>query len=132
MREPIAYEDMQFQDCMRLFKGDGPSIQFEGGNNAGGDNFCPVCNVHVNEVPNYMRVIQHEYTDLHDVTEKITRTEIGRRQCGLFSDSTFEGLDRVDLEKELKDRDVNCFRSQVTPKADLEDMLKKSLCGKNL
>ena len=123
---------MQFQDCIRLFKGDGPSIQFEGGNNAGGDNFCPVFNVHVDEVHNYMSVIQHEYKDLHDVTEKIKRTEIGHRQCGLFSDSTFKVLDPVDLEKELKDRDENCFQSQVRPKADLEDMLRKSLCGKNL
>ena len=40
------YEGILLNYSMRLFKGDGPAIAFEAGNQKGGYYFCPCCDVH--------------------------------------------------------------------------------------
>ena len=40
------YEGILLNDSMRLFKGDGPAIAFEAGNQKGGYYLCPCCVVH--------------------------------------------------------------------------------------
>ncbi|VDI63951.1 Hypothetical predicted protein [Mytilus galloprovincialis] len=62
---PIEHDNYKIQDCLRLFSGDGPARQFEGGQQRGGNYPC-LCGVHAEEHTNLLHCFQVSPQDLDD------------------------------------------------------------------
>ncbi|XP_052075911.1 uncharacterized protein LOC127714002 [Mytilus californianus] len=62
---PIKHDDYEIQDCLRLFSGDGPARQFEGGQQRGGNYPC-LCGVHAEQHTNLLHCFHVSAQDLDD------------------------------------------------------------------
>ena len=62
-----SYEGIILNDTMRLFKGDGPAVDFEAGKQKGGYYFCPTCDVHICLTDDILHCYQQGIKSLEDL-----------------------------------------------------------------
>ena len=111
-------------DVMKFFKGDGPAIQLESGNQKGGWFFCPCCTVHVADTNNYNKVLNIPYTDLQDRIDSLTKSSLGLEACrnDSFHILDVEKMDRVQIENELHMHEPQGKKSFISGKTSMETL----------
>lgn len=109
-------------DLMRFFKGDGPAIAFETGQQKGGHYFCSVCGMHAIMSPALDYVFRCKHVSLGDKQEKITNTSLGKNNPNLKRPHPLKHLTKNELIIELTARNLE-FREDNN-KLDLEKKME--------
>ena len=122
------FEDIVLNDTMRLFHGDGPAVALEAGNQKGGYYFCPCCGVHLCQTNDITHCYQRQIRSLEDTRSQVIKGKFGMKNSIKKETYPFEKLSALELEGELKSREVNIGHLKPTKK-DLLPMLKKELRG---
>ena len=122
------YEGIILNDSMRLFKGDGPAVAFEAGNQKGGHYFCPCCDVHICLTDDISYCYQQNMISVGDMQSRVTRGKVGSKNSLSKQTCPFEKLSTDEIIKELTSRNINLDNMKATKK-DLFPMLKKELRG---
>ena len=63
---------------MRLFKGDGPAVALEAGNQKGGYYFCPCCDVHAYLTDDISYSYQQSMKSVENMQSRVTEGKFGR------------------------------------------------------
>ena len=125
--KPLSFNGTNVYDIMRFFKGDGPSCQFEAGQQKGGNYFCWKCGINSERVGDYAHAAYHKTLTLQDRQQKVLQTtgSIERSQKGITK--VYNDLDKADIVQELHERSVK-FTVQ-SPTAVLKDKLITEMHG---
>ena len=122
------YEGIILNDSMRLFKGDGPAVAFEAGNQKGGYYFCPCCDVHACLTDDISHCYQQRIKSIKDIQRKVVKGRFGSKNSLSKQTCPFEKLSSIELLEELKSRDFDLENIKATKK-ELLPILKKELRG---
>jgi len=114
-------------DVMRFFKGDGPAVAFESGQQKGGHYFCSVCGMHAVMSDTLDHVFRCTHVSLKDKHKEILRGPFGRKHSLLKKPKPLKGLQKEELIGELHARKI--YPHPDSTKADLEKELSSQLQG---
>ena len=127
LKEPILFQNVEVFDVIRFFKGDGPSCQFEAGQQKGGHYFCCLCGIHCSRVNDYAHASYNKILSLKDRQTKVLQTSgsISRSKRGDIK--VYNNLDKDAVAQELHERNVKFL---IKNNANiLRDKLTKEMCG---
>ena len=119
---------ISLNDSLRMFKGDGPAVSFEGGNQKNGYYFCPLCDVHKCLTDDISHCYQQHLRSIEDLQKRVLKGSIGKRNALRKNASPFDNLSVSELRAELIARNVDIGHMKSTKK-DLHPVLKKTLRG---
>ena len=122
------YEGIILNDSMRLFKGDGPAVAFEAGNQKGGYYFCPSCDVHACLTDDISHCYQQGIMSMENLQLRVMKGRVGSKNSRSKQTCPFEKLSITELLAELKTRNIKLHNTKATKK-DLLPLLKKELRG---
>ena len=115
-------------DVMRFFKGDGPAVAFETGQQKGGHFFCSVCGMHAVMCDELDHVFRCKHRSLKDKQQIILGGPLGRRNSHLRKPKPLKALKKGELLEELRGRGLlEGVKSEK--KIDLENEIATELCG---
>ena len=117
----------KYTDIMRFFKGDGPSLQFEAGQQKGGHYYCAGCGVHGLGGYDIAYAFRCPYTSLEARRRMVLQGQVGRRHSILKKPKPFDKLCKADLELELMSRQLWTLNMKTCK--DLQASLTAELKG---
>ena len=91
---------------MRFFKGDGPSCQFEAGQQKGGHYFCWICGIVAYRTRDYAHAAYRKWLSFADRQEKVLRTENSRDKSRKGFVKLYSNLNKAEVLDELDEREV--------------------------
>ena len=115
-------------DVMRFFKGDGPAVAFETGQQKGGHFFCSVCGMHAVMGDDLSHVFRCKHRSLQDKQKVILAGPIGRGNSLLGKPKPLKALKKEELLEELRERGL-LKEVKSDKKVDLESDLMSQLRG---
>ena len=125
---PIMFDNgVEVYDTVRFFKGDGPSCQFESGQQKGGNYFCWACGIPSYRVKEYIHASYRKNLSIHDRQEKVLISAVSRRRSEQGFTKLYEKLTRAEIADELDDREIKWKASDTS--ADLLKLLKTNMHG---
>ena len=65
---------------MYFFKGDGPSCQFESGQQKGGNYFCWICGISHHRTTDFAHAAYRNNFSLADSVKKVLKSEVSKRR----------------------------------------------------
>lgn len=119
-------EGVTIYDKMRLFHGDGPAAQLEGGNQKGGHYFCPTCDVFLYQTDNITYSYQLKSNSLQEIQHKVISGKYGLINSNKGKLKPFAALSTKELHEELNSRKIS---TNATMKINLAKELKQHLKG---
>ena len=117
---------IEVYDVMRFFKGDGPSCQFESGQQKGGNYFCWACGIPSYIVKDYAHA-DRKNLSLRDRQEKVLISKVSRKRSQQGFTNLYEKLSKPEIIEELDDREITWMSSDTS--ADLLKHLKTNMHG---
>ena len=118
-------EGCEITDKLRFSKADGPIIQFETGNQKGGNYFCP-CRIHANDVSSLEHSLKCSYLSLEKRRQLVMAGPVGHSLSILKKVKPFEALTVKQLDEECLGHDI--LRKEFY-KEDLQNLLTSELRG---
>ncbi|KAK3718960.1 hypothetical protein QZH41_017573, partial [Actinostola sp. cb2023] len=114
-------------DTMRFFKGDGPAVAFEVGQQKGGHYFCSACGMHAILSDDLDHFFRCKHVSLSDRQNIVLNGPQGRSGSKKHMPKPFEHLKKKDIQAELRARKL--LFNETNNKADYEKELKSELKG---
>ena len=125
---PVIFDNgMEVYDVMRFFKGDGPSCQFESGQQKGGNYFCWTCGIPSYRVKDYVHAAYRKNISLHDRQQKVLTSNVSCSKSREGFTNLYEKLTKAQIIEELDDREIKWTASDTS--ADLLNLLKTNMHG---
>jgi len=114
-------------DTMRFFKGDGPAVAFEVGQQKGGHYFCSACGMHAILSDDLDHFFRCKHVSLSDRQILVLNGPQGRSGSKKHMPKPFEHLKKKDIQAELRARKL--LFNETNNKSDYEKELKSELKG---
>jgi len=114
-------------DVMRFFKGDGPAVAFESGQQKGGHYFCSVCGMHAVMSDMLDHVFRCRHVSLKDKQQLILKGPSGRQNSLLKIPKPLQNLNKEELYSELRSREI--YPDTDVSKSNLKKELASHLQG---
>nr|XP_047138548.1 uncharacterized protein LOC124814672 [Hydra vulgaris] len=127
MKDPIKNSEIEIYDEMRFFKGDGPSAQFEAGQQKEGNYVCWICDINVVEHSNYSCLLNRACINLQDRQDKVLFTEQSRKKSHDKIKKLYSYLTKKEIIVELNQQNVNFTKNESKQLLDLK--LTKTMHG---
>ena len=108
--DPIIWQGVPIKDKMRLFKGDGPAAQFEGGQQKGGNFPCWACSIHKSRISDFEHASCLSLISLHERVAKVLLTSRSQKAILAKKTKLYTDLAIEDLIIELHEA---CSKSEI-------------------
>ena len=128
LAKPIKTESgIVIHDEMRFFKGDGPAVQFETGQQKGGLFFCWGCGVKATRTIDLTHVYNNPYISMQERNKIVLKTTGSQSRSRRKILKLYSNLDKVDIVQELHQREITFCHNKT--KKELEQKLTQEMCG---
>lgn len=127
LKKDLEVGGINISDVMRMFHGDGPAVQFESGQQKGGNYFCAGCGVNRWQADDIQYTYHLPIISLLDKQQLILKGVFGKKKSLEGKEKPFKDLSAAQLKKEIHSRNV--LIGNKTTKKELTTLLKKTLKG---
>ena len=100
LRDKLSIEGIDICDRIKLFKGDGPAVQLESGQQKGGYFYC-VCGIHSERVTELDHAFWCPLMTIEEQRQKVLAGPLGRRNSPTKNPKPLSNLTKADVELEL-------------------------------
>ena len=108
LKTPIVFDKaVDVYDIMRFFEGDGPSCQFESGQQKGGNYFCWICGISHDRTTDFAHAAYRNNFSIDDCVKKILKSEVSKRRSKEGFTKLYTNLSKNELIEELDDRGIH-------------------------
>ena len=122
----IDVDGIPIKDVMRFCKGDGPSLEFECGNQRGGYLYCPGCKIHASRTYELDHAFRCPHTTLQERQQAVLKGRIGFRRSLDLHPKPLANLRKEDLKTEVIGRGLEVDGDK---KEDYQKALTTELAG---
>ena len=123
----IVKDNIELNDIMKFFHGDGPACEFEAGQQKGGDHPCWVCPINMTMSNDIPYSLYQPILTLDDRMEKVMMTTHSRQKVNQNTSHMYSNLKVHELNSELHERGI---KFNVTDKKEIkEKKLKNEISG---
>ena len=122
----LYFNGIEITDRMRFFKGDGPAVEYESGQQKGGYFYC-ICGIHSDKVTELDHAFRCPMKTVDERQKTVLEGSVGHQNTLNKKPKPFANLSKADIELEVLERKLN-WRQNMT-KSELQFELSQELSG---
>ena len=128
LKQKFYVNDIEITDKMRLFHGDGPSVQFERGQQKGRNYYCP-CGCQADRATELDHAFRCPYKTVTMKQNTVLAASVQRANSIRRNPKPFENLSKDEIELEILEEKL--YWNRKMKKNEIERILKIELQGTN-